>query len=109
MRMIYLKHHRMARQFASDGDVVFQLRKTPSAGLWEAVNGRVLTCLHKEQMLKEVERRYPARPCVIADDKLRILAAMKKIWSETGLMKIFKKKASIRIGCLCFLLCFVEV
>jgi FMN phosphatase YigB (HAD superfamily) len=62
----------------SDGDVVFQPRKTQRSGLWDAVEGRVLIYLHKEQMLDDIERRYPARHYVMVDDKLRILAAMKK-------------------------------
>jgi hypothetical protein len=44
----------------SDGDVVFQPRKVQRSGLWEAVEGRVLIYIHKEQMLDDVERRYPA-------------------------------------------------
>ena len=40
----------------SDGDVVFQPRKVQRSGLWEAVEGRVLTYIHKEQMLDEVKR-----------------------------------------------------
>jgi hypothetical protein len=63
----------------SDGDVVFQPRKVQRSGLWEAVEGRVLIYIHKEQMLVDLEQRYPARHYVIVDDKLRILAAMKKI------------------------------
>lgn len=66
----------------SDGDVVFQPRKVRRSGLWEAVEGRVLIYIHKEQMLDEVERHYPARRYVMVDDKLRILAAMKSIWGE---------------------------
>jgi FMN phosphatase YigB (HAD superfamily) len=66
----------------SDGDVVFQPRKTQRSGLWDAVDGRVLIYLHKEQMLDDVESRYPARHYVMVDDKLRILAAMKKSWRE---------------------------
>ena len=66
----------------SDGDVVFQPRKVQRSGLWEAVEGRVLIYIHKEQMLNDVERRYPARHYVMVDDKLRILAAMKKVWGE---------------------------
>jgi FMN phosphatase YigB (HAD superfamily) len=66
----------------SDGDVVFQPRKTQRSGLWDAVEGRVLIYLHKEQMLEEVESRYPARHYVMVDDKLRILAAMKNVWGE---------------------------
>jgi hypothetical protein len=33
-------------------------------------------------MLNAVEERYPARHYVMVDDKLRILAAMKKHWGE---------------------------
>jgi FMN phosphatase YigB (HAD superfamily) len=65
----------------SDGDVVFQPRKVQRAGLWDAVGGRVLIYLHKEQMLADVERRYPGAHYVMIDDKLRILAAVKRAWS----------------------------
>jgi FMN phosphatase YigB (HAD superfamily) len=64
----------------SDGDVVFQPRKVQRSGLWAAVGGRVLIYLHKEQMLPEVARRYPAGHYVMVDDKLRILTAMKEAW-----------------------------
>jgi FMN phosphatase YigB (HAD superfamily) len=66
----------------SDGDVVFQPRKIERSGLWEAVEGEVLIYIHKEQMLDDVERRYPARRYVMVDDKLRILTAMKKVWGD---------------------------
>jgi FMN phosphatase YigB (HAD superfamily) len=66
----------------SDGDAVFQPRKVQLSGLWEAVDGRVLIYIHKEQMLDDVERHYPARHYVMVDDKLRILTAMKTIWGE---------------------------
>lgn len=66
----------------SDGDVGFQPRKVQRSGLWEAVEGRVLIYLHKEQMLDEVEQRYPARHYIMVDDKLRILEAMKKVWGD---------------------------
>lgn len=66
----------------SDGDVVFQPRKVQRSGLWDAVEGRVLIYLHKELRLSDLERRYPARHYVMVDDKLRILAAMKKIWGD---------------------------
>ncbi len=64
----------------SDGDVVFQPRKVQRSGLWDAVEGRVLIYLHKEQMLESVARRYPAQHYVMIDDKVRILAAMKQTW-----------------------------
>ena len=66
----------------SDGDVVFQPRKIQRSGLWSAVDGRVLIYIHKERMLDDVEKRFPARHYVMVDDKLRILAAMKKTWGE---------------------------
>jgi FMN phosphatase YigB (HAD superfamily) len=64
----------------SDGDVVFQPRKIARSGLWEEVEGRVLIYIHKELMLDQVMECYPARHYVMVDDKLRILAAMKKAW-----------------------------
>jgi FMN phosphatase YigB (HAD superfamily) len=66
----------------SDGDVVFQPRKVQRSGLWEAVEGRVLIYIHKERMLADVERLYPAGHYVMVDDKLRILEAMKKGWGD---------------------------
>ncbi len=66
----------------SDGDVVFQPRKAQRSGLWEAVDGRILIYIHKEQMLDEVERFYPAQHYVMVDDKLRILKTMKDIWGD---------------------------
>jgi len=61
----------------SDGDVVFQPRKIQRSGVWNAVQGRVLIYIHKEQMLADLQRRHPARHYVMVDDKLRILGAMK--------------------------------
>ena len=66
----------------SDGDVVFQPRKIQRSGIWDAVDGRVLIYLHKEEMLDAVARRYPSRHYLMVDDKLRILAAMKKVWGQ---------------------------
>ena len=67
----------------SDGDVVFQPRKVQRSGLWDAVEGRVLIYIHKEQMLDDLAQRYPARHYVMVDDKLRILAAMKIVLGDT--------------------------
>ncbi len=66
----------------SDGDVVFQPRKVERSGLYEAVSGNVLIYVHKEQELEDVEQRYAADHYVLVDDKLRILAAVKKIWGD---------------------------
>ena len=75
----------------SDGDVVFQPHKVERSGLWRAVGGNVLIYIHKEQMLADVEERYPARHYVMVDDKLHILAAMKRAWG-TKLTTVFPKQ-----------------
>lgn len=66
----------------SDGDAVFQPRKIERAGLAQAVEGRVLIYVHKEDMLEHVALLYPAHHYVMIDDKVRILAAMKAVWGE---------------------------
>jgi FMN phosphatase YigB (HAD superfamily) len=66
----------------SDGDVVFQPRKIQRSGLWEAVQGRVLIYIHKEEKLADISRLYPAEHYVMVDDKVRILAAMKQQWGS---------------------------
>lgn len=75
----------------SDGDVVFQPRKVQRSGIWEAVEGRVLIFVHKEEMLGAVEREFPARRYVMIDDKERILDAMKDIWEEK-LVTVFPRQ-----------------
>jgi FMN phosphatase YigB (HAD superfamily) len=66
----------------SDGDVVFQPYKVQRSGLWDAAAGHVLIYIHKEEMLDDIERRYPARRYVMVDDKIYVLAAIKTIWKE---------------------------
>lgn len=66
----------------SDGDAVFQPRKVARSGLWDAVAGNVLIYVHKEEMLDDVESRYPADHYVLVDDKLRILTAVKAAWGK---------------------------
>jgi FMN phosphatase YigB (HAD superfamily) len=63
----------------SDGDVVFQPRKIQRSGIWSAVQGRVLIYVHKERALDAMQRRYPARHYVMVDDKVTLLAAMKRV------------------------------
>ena len=75
----------------SDGDAVFQPRKVERSGLWQAVDSRVLIYIHKERELQYVERLYPADHYVLIDDKLRILAAVKKIWGER-VITVFAKQ-----------------
>ena len=66
----------------SDGDAVFQPRKIERSGLWEAFKDHVLIYVHKENMLGDVEKHYPAQHYVMVDDKLRLLDAIKKIWGK---------------------------
>ncbi len=66
----------------SDGDVVFQPRKVERSGIGEAVAGNVLIYIHKDQMLADVEARFPADHYVLVDDKVRILGAVKKQWGQ---------------------------
>jgi FMN phosphatase YigB (HAD superfamily) len=64
----------------SDGDVVFQPRKIDRSGLYDAFEGRVLIYVHKELELDDVEAKFPAKHYVMIDDKVRLLAAMKRHW-----------------------------
>jgi hypothetical protein len=66
----------------SDGDVVFQPRKIERSGLGDAVEGRILIYIHKEQELEDVGQRFPAEHYVLIDDKVRILTAVKTVWGE---------------------------
>jgi FMN phosphatase YigB (HAD superfamily) len=66
----------------SDGDVVFQPRKVERSGIHEAVDGKVLIYIHKENELADIEERYPARHYVLVDDKPRILDTIKKVWGQ---------------------------
>jgi FMN phosphatase YigB (HAD superfamily) len=75
----------------SDGDVVFQPRKVWRSGLWDAVQGRVLIYVHKEQQLDQVQRLYPARCYVLVDDKLRLLTAAKQVMRDR-LVTVFPRQ-----------------
>ncbi len=66
----------------SDGDVVFQPRKVDRSGLLEVFEKNVLIYVHKEIEIEDVESRYPSEHYVMVDDKLRILAAIKKAWGK---------------------------
>jgi len=82
LQVIELFRRRGTTVILSDGDVVFQPRKIRRSGLWQAVEGHVLVCIHKERVLAEIEDRYPAARYVMVDDKLHILAQMKKAWGD---------------------------
>ena len=75
----------------SDGDAVFQPRKVERSGLWKAFDDAILIYIHKEEELDDVERLYPAKRYVLIDDKLRILAAVKKVWGDR-VVTVFPKQ-----------------
>ena len=66
----------------SDGDIVFQPRKIQRSGIWDAVEGRVMIYVHKERVLGQVQRRFPANHYVMVDDKPNLLAAMKSTMKD---------------------------
>lgn len=66
----------------SDGDIVFQPRKIHRAGLWDAVDGKVLVYVHKERMLDAMQKHFPASHYVMVDDKPKLLAAMKRVLGD---------------------------
>jgi hypothetical protein len=70
---------------------VFQPLKVERSGIYESVEGKVLIYIHKEQELDDVTQRFPADHYVLIDDKLRILAAVKKVWG-TKVTTVFPKQ-----------------
>ncbi len=80
----------------SDGDMVFQPRKIQRSGIWDAVEGRVLIYPHKERVLPEMQRRFPASHYVMIDDKPQLLAAMKRVLG-THLTTIFVRQGHYAI------------
>lgn len=75
----------------SDGDVVFQPRKIQRSGIQAAVANNILIYIQKEQMLPDIQSRYPAHHYIMVDDKLRILTAMKRQWT-TRLTTVFVRQ-----------------
>ncbi len=61
----------------SDGDQYFQAEKIVNSELAEAVQGRVLLYVHKQEHLDEIMKAYPGDHYVIIDDKPDILADTK--------------------------------
>jgi FMN phosphatase YigB (HAD superfamily) len=63
----------------SDGDQYFQAEKIVNSSLADAVEGRVLIYVHKQQHLQDILQQYPAEHYVMIDDKAQILADSKAI------------------------------
>lgn len=61
----------------SDGDQTYQPLKIARSGLLDAVEGRLLIYVHKEDHLETIFRRWPAPFYVMVDDKARILSTTK--------------------------------
>jgi FMN phosphatase YigB (HAD superfamily) len=66
----------------SDGDLDFQAEKILNSSLADAVAGRVLLYIHKQEHLPEITRLYPADHYVMIDDKPSILADIKRALGE---------------------------
>jgi FMN phosphatase YigB (HAD superfamily) len=62
----------------SDGDPFFQAEKIFHSNLADAVEGRVLLYIHKQEHLDEILARYPADHYAMIDDKPDILHESKK-------------------------------
>ena len=76
----------------SDGDPFYQRYKIARAGIEAAVGGNVLIFTHKEAHLEEITRAFPAERYLFADDKPRLISAVKghlgrrvqTIWVQHG-------------------------
>lgn len=66
----------------SDGDCFFQAEKIFNSALAEAVEGRVLLFIHKQQHLEEIMQQYPADHYVMIDDKPDILQDIKELLGD---------------------------
>ena len=66
----------------SDGDMFFQAEKIINSNLAEAVEGRVLLYIHKQEHLDETIKVYPGDHYVLIDDKPDILDDTKRLLGE---------------------------
>lgn len=66
----------------SDGDQLFQAEKIINSNLAEAVEGRVLLYVHKQEHLDETMKAYPGDHYVLIDDKPDILDDTKHLLGE---------------------------
>lgn len=75
----------------SDGDQYFQEEKIVNSHLADAVEGRVLIYIHKQQHLEEILQCYPADHYAMVDDKPQILADSKALL-DNKLTTVFVKQ-----------------
>ncbi len=81
----------------SDGDLQFQAEKIFNSGIAEAVEGRILLYVHKQQHLDELQQRYPADHYVCIDDKPDILTDVKTLLHEK-ITTVFVKQGKYAAG-----------
>ena len=81
----------------SDGDMYYQAEKIFSSNLADAVEGRVLLFIHKQQHLDEVMAQYPADHYAMIDDKPEILRDAKAIMGKR-LTTVFVKQGKYATG-----------
>ncbi len=81
----------------SDGDMYYQAEKIFSSNLADAVKGRVLLFIHKQQHLDEVMAQYPADHYAMIDDKPEILRDAKAIMGKR-LTTVFVKQGKYATG-----------
>jgi FMN phosphatase YigB (HAD superfamily) len=81
----------------SDGDMYYQAVKIFSSNLADAVEGRVLLFIHKQQHLDEVMAQYPADHYAMIDDKPEILRDSKAIMGKR-LTTVFVKQGKYATG-----------
>jgi FMN phosphatase YigB (HAD superfamily) len=81
----------------SDGDTFFQAEKIFSSNLADAVEGRVLIYVHKQQHLDEIIAQYPADHYAMIDDKPQILHDSKAIIGNR-LTTVFVKQGKYATG-----------
>jgi FMN phosphatase YigB (HAD superfamily) len=66
----------------SDGDMLFQAEKIVNSNLAEAVEGRVLLYVHKQEHLDATMKAYPGDHYILIDDKPDILDDTKRLMGE---------------------------
>ncbi len=81
----------------SDGDLYFQAEKIFTSTLANAVEGKVLLYIHKQEHLDEIMQRYLADHYVILDDKPDILIDTKKLLGSK-LTTVFVKQGKYAVG-----------
>jgi hypothetical protein len=81
----------------SDGDMYYQAEKIFSSNLADAVEGRVLLFIHKQQHLDEVMVQYPADHYAMIDDKPEILRDARVIMGKR-LTTVFVKQGKYATG-----------